>query len=139
MIAALFHALSMSIGMGWEVLWSLILAFALSAVVQAVTSQREEPTPARRSSTIDPSGAGARRCIFVLFIRRRCARAVGVSQRCKVYRRHRLELHDVAQPRIPDRWCGSAPALLHDRRPTNAQNDAQTSPWSPRSPPRALR
>jgi len=29
MIAALLHALSISIGMGWEILWPLILGFGL--------------------------------------------------------------------------------------------------------------
>ena len=34
-------ALSFSFGMFWEILWALILGFALSAVVQAVVSKRE--------------------------------------------------------------------------------------------------
>src|ERR1700726_2695538 len=41
MIAALAHALSMAFAMGWEILWPLILGFALSAGVQAVVSHRE--------------------------------------------------------------------------------------------------
>jgi uncharacterized protein len=36
-----WQALSFAIGMTWEVLWALILGFALSAVVQAVVSKRE--------------------------------------------------------------------------------------------------
>src|SRR5881409_2588274 len=35
------HALSMAFAMFWEILWALILGFALSAVVQAVVSKRE--------------------------------------------------------------------------------------------------
>jgi uncharacterized membrane protein YraQ (UPF0718 family) len=34
------QALSLAFGMTWEVLWALILGFALSAVVQAVVSKR---------------------------------------------------------------------------------------------------
>src|SRR6476660_3213308 len=41
MIDGLVHALSMAFAMGWEILWPLILGFALSAVVQAVVSHRE--------------------------------------------------------------------------------------------------
>ena len=41
MIDAIWRALSMAFAMGWEILWPLILGFALSAVVQAVVSQRE--------------------------------------------------------------------------------------------------
>ena len=37
----LWRALSFAIGMTWEILWALILGFALSAVVQAVVSKRE--------------------------------------------------------------------------------------------------
>jgi len=36
----LFRALGMAFAMGWEILWPLILGFALSAVVQAVVSHR---------------------------------------------------------------------------------------------------
>jgi hypothetical protein len=35
------HALSMAFAMGWEILWPLILGFALSAAVQAVVSHNE--------------------------------------------------------------------------------------------------
>src|SRR5205807_5193836 len=41
MIDAVIRALSMAFAMGWEILWPLILGFALSAVVQAVVSHRE--------------------------------------------------------------------------------------------------
>jgi uncharacterized protein len=37
----LWRALSFALGMTWEVLWALVLGFALSAVVQAVVSKRE--------------------------------------------------------------------------------------------------
>src|SRR6516165_823148 len=38
---ALFSALSMAFAMGWEILWPLILGFALSGVIQAVVSHSE--------------------------------------------------------------------------------------------------
>ena len=41
MLGAVELALSMAAAMGWEILWPLILGFALSAVVQAVVSHRE--------------------------------------------------------------------------------------------------
>lgn len=37
----IFHILSMSAAMGWEILWPLILGFALSGVVQALVSHRD--------------------------------------------------------------------------------------------------
>src|SRR5712675_2236678 len=41
MMEPIRHALSMAFAMGWEILWPLILGFALSAVVQAVVSHSE--------------------------------------------------------------------------------------------------
>jgi uncharacterized protein len=41
MIDAILHALETAFAMGWEILWPLILGFALSGVVQAVVSHRE--------------------------------------------------------------------------------------------------
>jgi uncharacterized membrane protein YraQ (UPF0718 family) len=41
MMQAILRALGMAFAMGWEILWPLILGFALSAVVQAVVSHRE--------------------------------------------------------------------------------------------------
>ena len=41
MIQEVIHAFSMAFAMGWEILWPLILGFALSALVQAVVSHRE--------------------------------------------------------------------------------------------------
>jgi uncharacterized membrane protein YraQ (UPF0718 family) len=41
MMVEIRHALAMAFAMGWEILWPLILGFALSAVVQAVVSHRE--------------------------------------------------------------------------------------------------
>lgn len=38
---ALRQTISMALSMGWEILWPLILGFALSAVVQAVVSHKE--------------------------------------------------------------------------------------------------
>jgi len=41
MLLAIWHAVRMSLTMGWEILWALILGFLLSAVVQAVVSKEE--------------------------------------------------------------------------------------------------
>src|ERR1700720_187633 len=41
MMASILRALSMAFLMAWEILWPLILGFALSAVVQAVVSHKE--------------------------------------------------------------------------------------------------
>jgi uncharacterized protein len=41
MVNAVLKALGMALAMGWQILWPLILGFALSAVVQAVVSHRE--------------------------------------------------------------------------------------------------
>jgi len=41
MAEALLRALGMAFAMGWDILWPLILGFALSGVVQAVVSHRE--------------------------------------------------------------------------------------------------
>jgi uncharacterized protein len=41
MIDAVIHALEMALAMGWEILWPLILGFALSAMVQAVVSKQQ--------------------------------------------------------------------------------------------------
>ena len=38
-MSAVGHALVMAATMGWEILWPLILGFALSGVVQAVVCQ----------------------------------------------------------------------------------------------------
>ena len=41
MIDAVVRALEMALAMGWEILWPLILGFALSAVVQAAVSHQQ--------------------------------------------------------------------------------------------------
>src|SRR5258708_22417806 len=41
MTHAILQALGFAFAMFWEILWALILGFALSAVVQAVVSKRE--------------------------------------------------------------------------------------------------
>ena len=40
-ISGLLEALSMAFGMTWEILWALILGFALSGLVQAVVTKTE--------------------------------------------------------------------------------------------------
>ena len=41
LFGALAHALNIAFGMTWEILWALVLGFALSAAVQAVVSKSE--------------------------------------------------------------------------------------------------
>ena len=41
MFTALLNVLGMAFAMGWEILWPLVLGFALSAVIQAIVSHRE--------------------------------------------------------------------------------------------------
>src|SRR3982074_1995561 len=41
MIDAVLRAFGMAFAMGWEILWPLVLGFALSAVIQAIVSHRE--------------------------------------------------------------------------------------------------
>jgi hypothetical protein len=41
MFKELLDALDMAFAMGWEILWPLVLGFALSAVIQAIVSHRE--------------------------------------------------------------------------------------------------
>jgi uncharacterized membrane protein YraQ (UPF0718 family) len=59
---AVAHALNLAFGMTWEILWALVLGFALSAMVQAVVSKREMtrlfPDDSARSLAI-ASGLGA--------------------------------------------------------------------------------
>ena len=58
----LTDALSFAIGMGWEILWALILGFALSAIVQAVVAKEQMrrllPDDSPRSLTV-ATGLGA--------------------------------------------------------------------------------
>src|ERR1700733_2674721 len=62
MLAAITHALMMSLTMAWEILWALILGFWLSAVIQAVGSKEERsrllPDDSPKSIAI-ASGLGA--------------------------------------------------------------------------------
>jgi uncharacterized membrane protein YraQ (UPF0718 family) len=61
-LGGLGHALSLAFAMFWEILWALILGFALSGVVQAVVSKGEMsrllPDASPRSLCI-ASGLGA--------------------------------------------------------------------------------
>src|SRR6267154_488219 len=41
MVDAVIGALGIALAMGWEILWPLILGFALSAVVQAIVSRQQ--------------------------------------------------------------------------------------------------
>jgi uncharacterized protein len=67
--AAAVQALSFSFGMGWEILWALILGFALSGAVQAVVSKREMrrllPDSSPRSiATATALGAASSSCSY---------------------------------------------------------------------------
>jgi hypothetical protein len=66
---AILKALSMAFAMGWEILWALILGFALSGVVQAVVSHREMSRllPDERPRTIGVAlllGAASSSCSY---------------------------------------------------------------------------
>src|SRR2546425_5659887 len=68
-IDAIPRALSFSFGMTWEILWALILGFALSAVVQAVVSKAEMtrllPNDSPRCLTIATAlGAASSSCSY---------------------------------------------------------------------------
>src|SRR2546422_11608612 len=69
MTNAILHALQMAFAMGWEILWPLILGFALSGVVQAVVSHREmsrlQPDDSPRSIAIALElGAASSSCSY---------------------------------------------------------------------------
>jgi uncharacterized membrane protein YraQ (UPF0718 family) len=69
MTDSVWRALGMAFAMGWEILWPLILGFALSAVVQAVVSHREMarllPDDRPRSiATALALGAGSSSCSY---------------------------------------------------------------------------
>ena len=66
---ALISALSMAFAMGWEILWPLILGFALSGVVQAVVTKAEMsrllPDSSPRSIVIASAlGAASSSCSY---------------------------------------------------------------------------
>jgi uncharacterized protein len=69
MAQALVSALSMAFAMGWEILWALILGFALSGVVQAVVTKGEMsrllPDPSPRSILVASAlGAASSSCSY---------------------------------------------------------------------------
>src|ERR1700724_2854380 len=69
MFTALLHALGMAFAMGWEILWPLVLGFALSAVIQAVVSHREmsrllpDDSPRSLGTALAP-GAASSSCSY---------------------------------------------------------------------------
>ena len=68
-VAAVAHALSISFAMTWEILWALILGFALSAVVEAVVSKSQLtkllPDDSARTLTIAAAlGAASSSCSY---------------------------------------------------------------------------
>jgi uncharacterized membrane protein YraQ (UPF0718 family) len=68
-LGGLVHALLLALSMTWEVLWALVLGFALSAVVQAVVSKREMvrllPDDSARSLTLATClGAASSSCSY---------------------------------------------------------------------------
>jgi uncharacterized protein len=68
-VAALGHALSLAAAMAWEILWALILGFAISGAVQAVVSKAEMgrllPDDSPRSLSIACGlGAAASSCSY---------------------------------------------------------------------------
>ncbi len=68
----MLHPLGMAFAMGWEILWPLVLGFALSAIVQAVVSHQQMsrllPDDRRRSiATALALGAGI--STFIKYLR----------------------------------------------------------------------
>jgi uncharacterized membrane protein YraQ (UPF0718 family) len=68
-LAKLGDALSFAFGMFWEILWALILGFALSGAVQAVVSKGEmrrllPTTRPARSAGLRASGAASSSCSY---------------------------------------------------------------------------
>jgi len=57
----LWHALAIAGSMTWEILWALILGFALSAVVQAVASTQLCPCGQGRKLTLTAHRQAVRR------------------------------------------------------------------------------
>src|SRR5258708_18457504 len=55
MPAAIVEALRMAFAMGWEILWPLILGFALSAVVRAVVGKQPAHLLDRKSTRLNSS------------------------------------------------------------------------------------
>src|SRR6266511_4220321 len=71
---ALGHALSLAAAMSWEILWALILGFAISGAVQAVVSKAEMgrllPDDSPRSLTIACGlGAASSSCSYAAMAR----------------------------------------------------------------------
>jgi len=68
-MTAIWHALGMAFAMGWEILWPLVLGFALSAVVQAVVSHEQmvrllPDDRARSIATAVALGAASSSCSY---------------------------------------------------------------------------
>ena len=81
MFTALLNALGMAFAMGWEILWPLVLGFALSAVIQAIVSHREMSCLlTRRQPALDRHRAGAWGRFFVLVCAENLIRVGGVRE-----------------------------------------------------------
>jgi uncharacterized membrane protein YraQ (UPF0718 family) len=71
-LPAATHALRMAFGMGWEILWPLILGFGLSGAIQAVVSKRQmsKLLPDDRPKTLALAttlGAASSSCSYAAF------------------------------------------------------------------------
>jgi uncharacterized membrane protein YraQ (UPF0718 family) len=80
----LWRALSVAFGLTWEILWALILGFALSAIVQAVISKRELrrvlPDDSAKSIAIATGlGAASSSCSYAAVARARSLFRKGVG------------------------------------------------------------
>src|ERR1700720_934489 len=112
MMASILRALSMAFAMGWEILWPLILGFALSAVVQAVVSHREMarllPDDRPRSiATALALGGASSSCAFPQgrqFPRRHGVRD-GVHQSRRRTKHHHAGVPWLAAHAGRIRWC----------------------------------
>ena len=122
-MGAIGHALAVAGSMTWEILWALILGFALSAVVQAVVRKSTIVAARRRPAPYAGRRGRAGRRVVVVLLRRGCVGPLAVSQGRQLHRSHgvRDRLH---QPRRGARHHpGPADGLAVHRRGVHRRPD----------------
>ena len=78
---AIEHWLATTGSMTWQVTWSLILGFTLSAIIEALVRQVDDCPPAARRPAAQPGDRdGAGRRVVVLLLRRRRPGPIAVPQ-----------------------------------------------------------
>ncbi len=118
----LWRALSFAFGMTWEILWALILGFALSSVPAGRRLEaRDAAADARRLAEDARRRGGSRRRVLVLLLRLGRPRASLFRRGRRLHRRHGLRVR-LDAPRLRARVCwrccsaGSSRGRVH-RRP----------------------